>query len=134
MKVGDLNKKVGWLLLLLFMLGGFAFGQRSWVARMAQDVLWLQSQERKSFFMVHSHGIGLAILNILYGLYIDEVSLSNRMKKIGSYLAVAGAIFMPLTILAWGQAMGPYRATVFGAVLEVIAVFILVYGLFQKTD
>jgi hypothetical protein len=134
MTVGDINKKIGWIFLLIFLFFGFYLGQRYFIARAAGNIEWLSSWERKSFMMTHTHGLGLGLINILYGMTIDGVTLSDRLKRSGSYLAVAGTLLMPITIITGGQGITPYRASAVGGMLVIIAVVILVYGLFQKKD
>lgn len=46
--------------------------------------------------LLHVHSALLAFLNIFYGLSIDSVPLSDRTKRLGSVLAVAGAILVTI--------------------------------------
>jgi uncharacterized membrane protein len=134
--IGDLNKKFGWILLLIFLLFGIYLGFKTGAARTADDMTWLTSRARKAFMITHTHGTALAFLNIFYGMAIDGTALSDRLKRTGSYFAIIGAIVMPTALLLWAYwaSAKPYMLANISGVFTIIAVLILVYGFYQKED
>lgn len=134
MTVGDLNKKFGWVLLLVFLSFGIYLGFKTGAARTEEDMVWLTSRTRKAFMIAHTHGTALAFLNIFYGMAIDGIALSDRLKRIGSYFAIIGAIVMPTALILWAYwaSAKPYMSAIISGVFTIIAVLILVYGLLSK--
>lgn len=84
---------------------------------------------------IHVHEGLLAFLNILYGLSIDDVPLSDNTKKLGSILAVVGAIFVTLSffvlmITSLSSIALPLRAL--GGLGLVVSILIFVVGELKK--
>ncbi len=85
--------------------------------------------------LLHVHSALLAILNIVYGLSIDSVNLSDKTKRLGSYLAVAGAIlvtfaFYFLQVSSLRSLAVPLR--ILGGISLVMAVLIIAFGQLKK--
>jgi hypothetical protein len=110
MAIGDLNKKFGWVWLLIGPLMGLYITSRMTslgaaynaatreVMIAGQNVTLYMGEPgiRIANRLLHVHSGLLAILNIVYGLSIDSVNLSDKTKRLGSVLAVAGAILVTL--------------------------------------
>ncbi len=85
--------------------------------------------------LLHVHSALLAILNIVYGLSIDSVNLSDKTKRLGSVLAVAGAIlvtfaFYSLQIVSLRSVAVPLR--VLGGISLFVAIMIIAVGQLKK--
>jgi hypothetical protein len=81
------------------------------------------------------HNALLAILNIVYGLSIDTVNLSDKTKRLGNVLAVAGAIlvtfaFYSLEIVYLRSVAVPLR--VLGGISLFVAIVIIAVGQLKK--
>ncbi len=111
MTVGDLNKKFGliWLLILLPL----------------SLILGMQTFLNRPF---HAHGGLLAFLNIFYGLSIDAVPISDKIKRIGSVLAILGTILVTIGLYSPQLESLPF----FGGPLILVAIVIMVYGQLKK--
>lgn len=127
--IGDLNKKFGWTWVLLTLIVGV------FITIKAADEAWLRSMTRAYFRSGHAHMGLLAFLNLLYGLYIDNVPLAENVKRLGSILAVVGAIFTPLGIFAGALLKEPLLIGAgkgLGGAALIVAVAILAYGQLKK--
>ncbi len=85
--------------------------------------------------LLHAHGALLAFLNIVYGLSIDNVALSDKSKKLGSILAVVGAVlvtlgFYFLQVMPLNAFGFPFR--VVGGISLVVAIVIIAFGQLKK--
>lgn len=85
--------------------------------------------------LLHVHSGLLAILNIVYGFSIDGVNLSDKTKRLGSILAVVGAILVTLAFyfLLVGSLRAfsvPFRAI--GGISLGVAVVIIAVGQLKK--
>jgi len=95
-KIGKLNIKFGWVWLLVGIfeaafIGMFAF-QEGWLGGYV-------SLTRRLVRLSHIAFMALSILNIIYGLCLEQLDFSLRLKKIGSYSMILAAIFMPTICL-----------------------------------
>lgn len=150
MAAGDLNKKFGWIWLLIGpLLGMYIGGQLNSPGAAAyasvmkevtisgQDItLYLgETGIRTANRLLHAHSALLAFANILYGFSIDSVPLSDRTKRLGSVLAVAGAILVTVGFY-FPQVMSlrdfGFPLRVLGGISLVAAIVILVFGQFKK--
>ena len=149
MAIGDLNKKFGWLWLLIaplmglfissqFLSRGQEYSSVTNTVTIAGESVTLYMGEafpRIANRLLHVHGGLLALFNIIYGLSIDDIPLKEKTKRMGSILAVVGAVFLTfaffslqITVLS---AIGlPLR--VLGGISLVVAILILVVGEFKK--
>jgi hypothetical protein len=149
MAIGDLNKKFGWIWLLIGPLMGLYITSRMTslgaaynaatreVTIAGQNVTLYMGEPgaRLANRLLHVHSALLAILNIVYGLSIDNVSLSEKTKKLGSILAVAGAIlvtfaFYFLQIVSLRSFAVPLR--ILGGISLVVAIVIIAVGQLKK--
>ncbi|MCZ7356112.1 MAG: hypothetical protein O8C66_07155 [Candidatus Methanoperedens sp.] len=149
MAIGDLNKKFGWIWLLIGPLMGLYITSRmvglgaaysaatKEVMIAGQNVTLYMGEPgmRVVNRLLHVHSGLLAILNIVYGLSIDNVNLSDKTKRLGSILAVAGAILVTLAfyfllITSLRALAVPFRTL--GGISLVIAVVIIAVGQLKK--
>ncbi len=149
MAIGDLNKKFGWIWLLIGPLMGLyitnqfhslgaAYAAATREVSIAGQSLTLYMGEgalRTPNRLLHVHSALLAFLNIFYGLNIDSVKLSDNTKRLGSILAVAGAIlvtlgFYFLQVMSLSSLGFPFR--VLGGISLVVAIVIIAAGQFKK--
>lgn len=149
MAVGDLNRKFGWIWLLIGpLMGLFITGQFNRLgaeyASVTQEVMIAgqnvalymgEASPRIANRLLHVHGALLAVLNIIYGMGIDAVPLSDKTKRLGSILAVIGAIlvtvgFYTLQVASLGVLSFPLR--VLGGIGLVVAVVIMAAGELKK--
>lgn len=132
MKIGIRNGKFGWLWLALFVILGLilATNKEANVDSPKGTIDYTEELIRS----VHAHGSLLSILNIVYGLYIDKAQLSDGLKNIGSWLAIAGAVILPLSLigLAFGLPTGAISAI--GGLSIIIAVLILGFGYVKASE
>lgn len=91
MELGKKNIKFGFLWITLATFLGFILAMKSQTG----GEEWKKSMIHGPWKAAHVHANTLAILNILYGLFIGRVGLGDGAKKIGSNLALAGMIIMP---------------------------------------
>lgn len=137
MEVGVRNKKFGWLWLALFMVMGFIIE-----VKLGTDKEFMANSigpegslgfTRELLRSAHAHGNLLAVVNILFAMNIDMTGLSDGLKNIGSWLAIIGAVILPLCLigLAFGvQAAGPVASL--GALALIAAIAIIAFGNFSK--
>lgn len=130
MAAGDLNKKFGWIWLLIGpLMGLYITGQFNSLGAAYTEALRTPNR------LLHAHGALLAILNIVYGMSIDSALLSDKTKRLGSVLAVAGAVlvtlgFLFIQITSLRELVFPFR--VLGGIGLVIAIAILAAGQLKK--
>ena len=149
MAIGDLNKKFGWVWLLIGPLMGLyitsqfnslgaAYGAIMREITIAGQNVTLYMGEpgiRTANRLLHVHSGLLSIVNIVYGMSIDSVPLTEKTKKLGSILAVVGAILLTLAFyflqVASLRDLGlPFR--VLGGAGLIAAIVILASGEFKK--
>jgi hypothetical protein len=92
MESGKTNIKFGFLWITLATFLGFILALKMQTG----GEEWQKSLIRNYWKAAHVHANTLAILNILYGLFIGRVGLGDGAKKAGCGLALAGMIIMPL--------------------------------------
>ena len=149
MAIGDLNKKFGWIWLLIGPLMGLYITSRMTslgaayaaatkeVTIAGQNVTLYMGEPgiRLANRLLHVHSALLAILNIVYGLSIDSVNLSDKTKRLGGILAVAGAIlvtfaFYFLQIVSLRSLAVPLR--ILGGISLLVAIVIIAVGQLKK--
>ena len=130
MTAGDLNKKFGWIWVIIGPLMGmfmiFKFQEAA-----AQGIFqeYAASMTRTGYRHLHTHSALLAFFNILYGYGLDEIGLADNTKKLGSYLAIAGAILVPLSFV-----IGSISdiARLLGFISLVVAILVMAAGQITK--
>jgi hypothetical protein len=114
MRFGRVNVVAGALGLLVGSLGGLALGATfdRFAARDGYHVLTLVR-----FYLRegHSHGMPISLLNLIVGMLVDRLALSDRLKRACSWLTVA-AFVLPLALAAKGAAGAPASFPPFGLV------------------
>ena len=81
----------------------------------------------------HSHGNFMSFFNLFVGLILNQLSLSEKLKKVCSYAAMA-AIFLPIGLAAQGFAGAPDDFPpigVIGIIGIAVALIILIIGAFK---
>jgi len=97
MKFGKLNITAGAIGLFVAACGGMALGL-TFDQYAVKNGFHELSLVRFYFREGHSHGMPFSLYNILFGLLVDRLSLSDKLKKTGSILAVC-AFILPLGLL-----------------------------------
>ena len=92
MDLGKKNIKFGFLWITLATFLGFILA----IKLQTGGEEWQKSPVHMYWRTAHVHANTLAILNILYGLFIGRVGLGDGAKNLGSNLALAGMVLMPL--------------------------------------
>lgn len=139
MKIGTRNGKFGWLWLGLFVILGFVIEivlvtNKKYAANYS-GLEGTIGYTRELLRTAHAHGNLLSVLNIIYGLFIDKTTLADGLKNTGSWLAIAGAVIMPLSLIALGfgiSAVGPLSSL--GGLAIIIAVWILAIGYLRVSE
>lgn len=130
MKFGKINIVVGAVGLLLAAIGGMVLGL-TFDKQAIKDGYHSFSTVRFYFRDAHSHGMLLCLYNLFFGLIIDRMSFSDKIKKFGSYLA-ACSLILPISLLAKAFAGAPADFPPFGilgAIAFVVSICIILYGI-----
>jgi uncharacterized membrane protein len=103
MKFGRLNIIAGGVVIFIAGFGGFALG------------FTMESHFSQGFYALpfaralmkagHSHGMPLALYNLIIGVMVDRLALDDKLKKRLSLLAM-GTFIMPVGLLLRGLAGG----------------------------
>lgn len=96
MDLGKKNIKFGFLWITLATFLGFILAIKLQMGGPEVVDAWQKSPVHMYWRTAHVHANTLAILNILYGLFIGRVGLGDSAKNLGSNLALAGMVLMPL--------------------------------------
>ena len=129
MKFGKINIVVGAVGLLLAAIGGMVLGL-TFDKQAIKDGYHSLSTVRFYFRDAHSHGMLLCLYNLFFGLIIDRMSFSDKIKKFGSYMA-ACSLILPISLLAKAFAGAPADFPPFGilgAIAFVVSICIILYG------
>ncbi|EMY76976.1 hypothetical protein LEP1GSC060_3321 [Leptospira weilii serovar Ranarum str. ICFT] len=102
---GKINVVAGFSAMLLAAMGGFALGA-TFDANVVKDGQYVLSIVRFYLREGHSHGMPIAMYNMVVGLWIDKVVLSDRAKLIASWAAVCG-LLLPIGLAMKGAAGAP---------------------------
>jgi len=131
MEIGKRNVSFGWLWILVGLLIGAVIGMWSFNGPFPSPVGDYTSLPRRMLRLSHIAFIALAMINILYGYEIDKIKLVNKLKKIGAYCMIWGAVLMPIFLIA-AVFFEPLKyLTMISATLVIVAVLIMVVGKFR---
>ena len=114
MNYGKLNLVAGACVLVLAAMGGMALGA-TFDQYSVKDGNHLLSEVRFYLREGDSHGMPIALLNLIVGLAIDRLALSDLWKRIGSIAAVC-AFVLPIGLAAKGVAGAPAGFPPFGLI------------------
>lgn len=105
MKYGKTNIVAGFIGLIIAIIGGMLLGLTfdQYAVKNSEHVL---SIVRFYLREGHSHGMPIALYNLLIGLLIDKMVLSDRIKMMGSYLAIL-SFALPIFLAAKGASGAP---------------------------
>ena len=132
MKFGKINIVVGAIGLLLAASGGMVLGM-TFDKNAIKDGYHMLDMVRFYFRDAHSHGMAFCLYNLIFGLIVDKLSVSDKVKKFGSYMA-ACSLILPISLLARAFAGAPADFPpigILGAVTFVISIVIILFG-FKK--
>jgi len=133
MEKGRKNYIFGWFWLGIFMVVGFAMEialatNKEYAANFSGEQGTI-GYTRELIRAAHAHGNLLSILNILYALFIDKTTLSDKLKGLGSWLAIIGAVLLPFGLLGLSQGMEVAGAlSALGGLTLIVAVFLIAFG------
>ncbi len=96
MKYGRLNILLGALGVAIFGLGGFVLG--AIFNNNFQNGVYAIDLVKAIIKAEHTHGMPLSFYNLIFGLLIDRLALSDKLKKSGFIIAVFSLI-MPLGLI-----------------------------------
>ena len=105
MRIGKWNFVAGSIGLVLAGIGGALLGA-TFNDNSLKDGYHMLTEARFYLREGHSHGMPMAMLNLIFGLYVDRLTLSALWKKIGSIGALL-AFFLPIGLAAQGAAGAP---------------------------
>ncbi len=132
--LGRRNRLFGWCLFLAGIVYGMGLGTFVFDGPLAAPELVADyaSLPRRMIRFAHIACMALGVVNVLYGLEIDRLAVSARLRRVGSSAMIAAGTLMPafLTLAAfhnpwkWGLAVPSTAA--------LVAVAVLVRGLARK--
>jgi hypothetical protein len=127
MVIGDLNKRFGWIWLSIFVIVGF------YIELQMGSMEYLGNWRRELYRAMHAHGNLLAVVNLIYAVYLADANLSDSLKNWGSRLMVVGAVLIPIgifgmTLAASPETIAPPILTWLGALATIVAVLIMAKG------
>lgn len=105
MKYGKINLIAGSFGLILAALGGVALGA-TFDQNSIQEGNHLLSEVRFYLREGHSHGMPMALLNLIYALWIDKLNIGEKLKRTGS-IAITLTYLLPIGLFAKGVAGAP---------------------------
>ncbi len=130
MKVGRKNIIAGFLFMLIAAIGGFALGGTFDATYANRNGDHIMSMVRFYLREGHSHGMPISMFNMIIGLLIDKLNLSNRSKEFASWATISG-ILLPIGLAVKGAAGAPADFPPVGlpGILGMfIAIIICLYG------
>ncbi len=110
---GRKNLAFGWMWLALGMLFGFFLDLKmrdpNWAGNQFEGTNWLNhaataaySFPRVAWRTAHAHWGILALVNILYGILVDQLAFSSFTKNLGSLLCIFGTVLFSGGLFAAG--------------------------------
>ncbi len=105
MKYGKLNIIIGAAFILVAAFGGVALGG-TFDQYSIQDGNHLLTEARFYLREGHSHGMPMGLLNLMVGIIIDRLGLSDKTKSFLSWAAVL-TIFLPIGLFLKGAFGAP---------------------------
>ncbi len=129
--IGARNVKTGFALLALSLLGGLAMSLYAFVPmiRVPASLDDYDDLSRRLFRLAHVAAVMLPLLNIVVGFTLDRLRLSRGWKEWTSVLLLAGAVGLPIALMAqglyrpaaeWHLAAAPAIAMTLGVVLAAV--------------
>lgn len=128
--IGRKNIVFGWIFILLSLFFGVFLELK------LADPQWGTGDTRvlrKLFKDAHAHAIGLAVLNLLYGLTIDAAGISDAMKNQGAWLAIIGAVVFPLSMILTVFNPPLFYGTYVAAFFLFVALWIIIVGSLKRS-
>jgi len=136
MNLRIINIRFGFTMLLISAgIGGLALGS-TFNEQSVQDGNHILGLARFYLREGHSHGNFMSFFNIFVGLVLNNLNLSEKLKKICSYAAMA-SIILPLGLFIKGM-MGASEDVppfgMIGVIGIVVALVILIIGAFKTNS
>ncbi len=103
MKIGAINVAVGGATLILGAVFGFWLGFS--LDPFLEQGFYAMTLERVLLRAGHTHGMPIALLNLIVGGLVDHLNLRSRWRRYCSWLAI-GALIMPLGLILRGLSGG----------------------------
>lgn len=125
MGIGKWNRSLGWLWIAVTLL----FGMYS-ATKLEHWMMNDMGMTRSMFRHAHTMGIIAAVINVAYGMRIEDMPLGDGLKKAGGVLALLGMVGITLIWPASLYGVPAQAAALVGLVL-IAAVVIAAYGEFQ---
>jgi len=128
MNAGRLNIIIGGIVLILAGLGGFALGAT--MDAYFDKGVYAIPLGRLLLKAGHTHGMPLALYNILIGSLVDRMALDARWKR-GCSIAAVSSLLMPVGLILRGVMDGAMTfapIVMIGALCLLISAAILVKG------
>ncbi len=119
-------------LFITAVMGGMALGS-TFDDQSVQDGNHLLGLARFYMRDGHSHGNFMSFFNLFVGLILNQLTLSEKLKKVCSYSAMA-AIFLPIGLAAKGFAGAPNDFPpigIIGVLGFTVALIILIIGAYK---
>lgn len=131
MKIGNRNRRFGWVWLAVGMILGATIE-----IRLFTDPSYAESfagtsgiaQVRELWRAAHAHVNVLALMNLLYAMYIDKAVLSDGLKNLGSWLALLGAISLPAGLFLASFVLSLGILAPLGGLLLIAGIIIMAVG------
>jgi high-affinity Fe2+/Pb2+ permease len=127
--------------ILLVILPTVIFGGVSILTLLVNEPSYMQNQLRQNLWRAgHAHAGVLLLLSLVALRYVDEATLSNRLKWIARHFIPLSAILLPagffFSVLAPDATKpnGLIYLAYAGAVILVIGLIVLGYGLIKKPE
>lgn len=134
---GRLNRRVGWVVFLLGIIGGMVMGMWSFDGPVAAPAALTDygSLPRRLTRLAHIAAMALGITSILYGQELPRIALGRAARRIGEASMVAATVLMPLilTLAAFADSRWKYLLPL-PATTALVAVAIVVVGISRSQE
>lgn len=128
MDYGRRNIIAGGIVIFIAAIGGFALGFT--LENLFKDGFYALTLPRKLTKSGHTHGMPMAFYNLIIGVMVDRLALTEKGKKYLSTLTL-GAFIMPLGLLLRGLTGGSmtFAPVVFiGAICFIASAAVMIKG------
>ncbi len=128
---------LGWLLLSFLLISG---GAMSYLI-LTHNPFWTGSPLRQRFIPLgHAHAGLLAIVALLYGLYLDKVNFSQQTRNWAAAIFIVGVLLMPggflISVLKEGatEPGKEFLLVPIGGFLVAVSFFTMAIGMFRARN
>ncbi len=134
MKYGRLNIIIGSIVIVAGGIGGFLLGGT--MDAFMKDGVYSMTYVRIFLRGSHTHGLLMAFYNLIFGMLIDSLGLSDKSKRTGSIIAVC-ALLLPVGLGLRGLTEGSMifaPVALAGGVFFIISSLFIMTGVIKKKD